>query len=89
MPGEIEHLNIDILPRATAMSYYGLNTYDWEGEEYIALVTGLTQGGNLCDNIFAPGYYNTSAIKSLFECENRSILAGEKQAFEKLMKEPK
>jgi hypothetical protein len=89
IPGEIEHLNADILPRATAINNYGMKNYDWEGEEYIAVVTGLTQGGNLCDTIFAPGYYNTSAIKSLFECENRLILEGEKQAFEKLMKEPK
>jgi hypothetical protein len=79
IPGEIEHLNIDILPRATAISYYGMKSHDWKCEEYVAVVTGLTQGGNLCDTIFAPAYFNTSAIKSMLECENRPILEGEKQ----------
>jgi hypothetical protein len=74
MPGEIEFLEGEIVPRDTAITHYAMDPDAWVLCSNVIVITGLDSAGRILIPAFAPTFFGVESLHRQLRIRNRHIL---------------
>jgi hypothetical protein len=74
MPGEIEFLEGEAVPRDTAIMHYAMDPDAWVLCSNVIVITGLDSAGRILIPAFAPTFFGVESLHRQLRIRNRHIL---------------